>query len=249
MDREELYEKKMKQLFGNTDSLLLDTDPEFTAVSNKFIFGEVYNHGKLTDKQRILITLCVLTAGGTFKGFKKYVKAGLNTGLSPEEIKEALYQCAPYTGFLKAIKAIDKANKVFKKSGITLPVENCTRTNVANRFAEGFKVQESIFGNRISQMHENAPENQKHIQNYLSAMCFGDFYTRSGLDLKMRELLTLCIISALGGCENQLRSHAGGNLSVGNDKDIMIEAVTQCMPYIGFPRTLNALGCINEAAL
>ena len=97
-------------------------------------------------------------------------------------------------------------------------------------------------------MHKNAPENQKHIQNYLSAMCFGDFYTRDGLDLKMRELLTLCILSTLGGCENQLRSHVGGNLAVGNDKDIMIEAVTQCMPYIGFPRTLNALGCINEIA-
>ena len=53
MDREELYEKKIKQLFGNTDSLLLDTDPEFTAVSNKFIFGEVYNHGKLTDMHRL----------------------------------------------------------------------------------------------------------------------------------------------------------------------------------------------------
>ena len=121
-------------------------------------------------------------------------------------------------------------------------------TDENNRFDEGLKVQETIFGERIRQMHENAPENQKHIQNYLSAMCFGDFYTRGGLDIKMRELLTLCILSALGGCENQLRSHVGGNLSAGNDKDTMIEAVTQCMPYIGFPRTLNALGCINETA-
>jgi 4-carboxymuconolactone decarboxylase len=77
-------------------------------------------------------------------------------------------------------------------------------------------------------------------------MCFGDFYTRSGLDLKTRELLTFCIISALGGCENQLRAHVQGNLNVGNDKELLLNTITQCMPYIGFPRTLNAINCINE---
>ena len=244
MDREKLYRKKVKQLFGDTDSSLIDTNPEFAEILNRFVFGEVFNHGKLTDKQRILITLCAITAGGVFEDFKHYVKAGLNVGLSPEEIKEALYQCAPYTGFPKALKAIRKADKVFKKSGISLPVKSMKKTDENNRFEEGLKVQEAIFGERIHQMHQNAPENQKHIQNYLSAMCFGDFYTRGGLDIKMRELLTLCILSALGGCENQLKS----NLSVGNDKDVMLEAVTQCMPYIGFPRTLNALACINEIA-
>jgi 4-carboxymuconolactone decarboxylase len=35
-------------------------------------------------------------------------------------------------------------------------------------------------------------------------------------------------------------------LNVGNGKDIMIEAIAQCMPFMGFPRTLNALGCVNE---
>ena len=109
MDRELLYREKMKQLFGDADSSLFTADPEFAEILNKFVFGEVYNHGKLTDKERILITLCALTAGGIFKNFKRYIKAGLNTGLSPEDIKEALYQCAPYTGFPKALKAIHKA--------------------------------------------------------------------------------------------------------------------------------------------
>jgi 4-carboxymuconolactone decarboxylase len=95
-------------------------------------------------------------------------------------------------------------------------------------------------------MREAAPANQKHIQDYLSAFCFGDFYTRGALDLKSRELLTLCIISALGGCESQLKSHVLGNKNVGNDKETLISAITHCLPYIGFPRTLNALACVNE---
>jgi 4-carboxymuconolactone decarboxylase len=54
------------------------------------------------------------------------------------------------------------------------------------------------------------------------------------------------MILSMGGCELQLKGHIQGNLNVGNDKEILLSALTQCMPYIGFPRTLNALACINE---
>ncbi|WP_235847635.1 carboxymuconolactone decarboxylase family protein [Paenibacillus tuaregi] len=64
--------------------------------------------------------------------------------------------------------------------------------------------------------------------------------------MKTRELLTLCILSALGGAENQVKAHVQGNLNVGNNKEMMITAITHCLPYIGFPRTLNALSCVNE---
>lgn len=106
-------------------------------------------------------------------------------------------------------------------------------------------MQTAIFGDVIRQMRENAPENQKHIQDYLSAFCFGDIYNRGGLDLRTRELLTLCIC-ALGGCESQGKSHVKWNLTVGNDKEVMIAAITQCLQYTEFPRTLNALNYVNE---
>ena len=124
MSSEKIYHENIKKLFGDTDFSLSNTDPDFSEILNKFIFGEVYNHGKLTDKQRILIILTVLTANQTFADFKQYIKAGLKTGLSPEEIKEALYQCAPYTGFPKALKAVKKANKDFRKKGVGLPVKS-----------------------------------------------------------------------------------------------------------------------------
>ena len=84
------------------------------------------------------------------------------------------------------------------------------------------------------------------IQDYLSAWCFGDFYTRKVLDLKMRELITFCAICCLGGCEPQAKAHVGANIHVGNTREILIAAVTQCLPFIGFPRTLNAISCIDE---
>ncbi|MEK3685023.1 carboxymuconolactone decarboxylase family protein [Paenibacillus sp. FSL R10-2736] len=59
-----------------------------------------------------------------------------------------------------------------------------------------------------------------------------------------RELLTLCILCALGGADGQVKAHLQGN--IGHDKQTLIAAITQCLPYIGFPRTLNALACVNE---
>ncbi|MEY8368982.1 carboxymuconolactone decarboxylase family protein [Anaerovoracaceae bacterium 42-11] len=58
--------------------------------------------------------------------------------------------------------------------------------------------------------------------------------------------LTFTAIISIGGCEPQAKGHVAGNLSVGNTKELLIQAVTTCLPYIGYPRTLNALACIEE---
>jgi 4-carboxymuconolactone decarboxylase len=98
----------------------------------------------------------------------------------------------------------------------------------------------------IDKMYQESPANQIHIQKYLSANCFGDYYTRKGLDIKTRELLTFSMILSLGGCEPQLKGHIQGNINVGNNKEVLLSAVTQLLPYVGYPRTLNAIRCLNE---
>jgi 4-carboxymuconolactone decarboxylase len=246
MSRVEKSKEKYKQLFGNGVPAAYTTDPEFQDILSHFIFGEVFYQGNLDDKQRELITLVVLTTNQTLPQLKAHVGAALNVGLTPVEIKEAVYQCAPYIGFPKTLNAIHEVNEVFKAKNIALPIESQKTVDEENRFEKGLATQVELFGDVIAKMRENAPENQKHMQDYLSSFCFGDFYTREGLDLKTRELLTLCIISTLGGCESQVRSHVLGNKNVGNDKETLITAITHCLPYMGFPRTLNALACVNE---
>ncbi|WP_241158553.1 carboxymuconolactone decarboxylase family protein [Cohnella candidum] len=242
----ERSERKYKQLFGEGLPAAYATDPDFQEILSRFIFGEVFYQGNLDDKQRELITLVVLTVNQTLPQLKAHVQAALNVGLNPVEIKEAVYQCAPYIGFPKTLNAINELNEVFKVHNIAIPLESQKQVNEETRFDKGLAVQTEIFGDVIPKMRASAPANQKHIQYYLSSFCFGDFYTRGGLDLKTRELLTLCIISALGGAEGQVRAHVQGNLNVGHDKETLIAAITHCLPYIGFPRTLNALACVNE---
>ncbi|MBT2725511.1 carboxymuconolactone decarboxylase family protein [Bacillus sp. ISL-75] len=246
MNRVEKSKEKYKQLFGNGVPAAYATDSDFQDILSRFVFGEVFYQGNLDDKHRELITLVVLATNQTLPQLKAHVLAALNVGLTPVEIKEAVYQCAPYIGFPKTLNAINEVNEVFKSNNITLPLESQKQVEEDNRFDKGLATQVEIFGDIIAKMREGAPANQKHIQDYLSSFCFGDFYTRCGLDLKTRELLTLCIVSALGGAEGQVKAHVQGNKNVGNDKEILITAITHCIPYMGFPRTLNALNCINE---
>jgi 4-carboxymuconolactone decarboxylase len=246
MDRVEKSKEKYKQLFGNGVPAAYATDPDFQDILSRFIFGEVFYQGNLDDKQRELITLVVLATNQTLPQLKAHVSAALSVGLIPVEIKEAVYQCAPYIGFPKTLNAMNEVNEVFRSKNIPLPIESQKTVDEDNRFEKGLATQVEIFGEVITKMREGAPANQKHIQDYLSAFCFGDFYTREGMDLKTRELLTLCIISALGGAEGQVKAHVQGNVNVGNDKETLITAITHCIPYIGFPRTLNALASVNE---
>lgn len=244
-DRVKAAEAKTAELFKGDDGAYYKNGDELGQMMTNFVYGDVYNVGKLTDKQRALITLSVLTVNQTLDELKAQVKAAVNAGVSPEEIQEAIYQCAPYIGFSKALTAADKMNEALREKKAAPPKSMATATE-ADRGEKGYLTQKSIFPGGLDGMYQSSPENRRHVAEYLASMCFGDFYTRGALDIKTREILTLCIISAQGGCEAQVKAHVQGNLNVGNDEDTMVAAITQCLPYMGFPRTLNALACVDE---
>jgi 4-carboxymuconolactone decarboxylase len=116
------------------------------------------------------------------------------------------------------------------------------------RLAAGVQAQVDIFGPGMKEFYKTGPADSVHINRWLAGNCFGDYYTRKGLDLKQREMVTFCYIAAQGGCEPQLIAHAGGNMNLGNDAKFLIKVISQCLPYIGYPRSLNALNCVRTAA-
>jgi len=110
-------------------------------------------------------------------------------------------------------------------------------------------VREQITGaDRTEQMYASAAEDELHFQHFLSANCFGDHIARAGIDVPVRELLTFALLAALGGCDPQVRGHVAANLNVGNDRQALISVITVLLPFIGYPRTLNALAAVNEVA-
>ena len=128
------------------------------------------------------------------------------------------------------------------------PLEGQGTTTPETRLEAGNQVQVDIFGEGMRGFQDSGPQESRHINKWLADNCFGDYYTRKGLDYKQREMITFCFLAAQGGCEPQLTSHAGANMRIGNDKNFLIQIISQCLPYLGYPRSLNALRCVNEAA-
>ena len=174
--------------------------------------------------------------------------AALRFGVTPVEVKEIVYQSVAYLGMGRALPFLNATNEILTECGISLPLESQATTTAETRLQKGEQAQIDIFGEGMRGFYNSGAEQTRHINKWLVDNCFGDYYTRTGLDLKRREMITFCFLAAQGGCEPQLISHAKANIRIGNDKAFLIKVVSQCLPYIGYPRSLNALRCVEDAA-
>lgn len=84
------------------------------------------------------------------------------------------------------------------------------------------------------------------LGRYIVEFAFGDIYAREGLSLQERELVTIASLLTAGGCEPQLRVHLNGALNVGISPEKIVETIIHCVPYVGFPRVLNAVSTAKE---
>ena len=84
------------------------------------------------------------------------------------------------------------------------------------------------------------------LARYIIGFTFGEIYHRPALNLRERELITLAALVAQGGCEKQLRVHIHAALNVGLSREEVIEVFMQCIPYLGFPKVLNAVFAAQE---
>lgn len=249
MNRIERTEKTYKELFGQ-DITASKTDPELFNILQRFIFGEVFYAGNLDNKTRELITITTLTVNQTLPQLKAHTNAALNVGVKPIEIRESIYQLAPFIGFPKVLNALDTINSVFRSKGIQLPLQDEGTVQEGERLEKGKEKQVPLYGNGMKEAMKDLPGGfGTIIPDMLTTSLFADFYTRGGLELKTRELLIYCALATLGGTERQMASHAVGNLKVGNTKETLIAAMVQCYPYIGFPRISNAINVLKDAKL
>lgn len=232
----------------NIVSKFQNTDPEFAELIQNFACDEVVNNDDLDDHTRMIAVLSTLIGSQSVDAFKEMLGYALETGVTPVEVKEIVYQAAAYLGLGRVFPFLACTNDVLEKQGVQLPLEGQATTNPSDRLEKGEQTQVDIFGDQMRGFSQSGPEESRHINKWLSDNCFGDYYTRTGLDYTQREMITFCFLAAQGGCEPQLTSHAAANMGIGNDKSFLINIISQCLPYIGYPRSLNALRCVNEAA-
>lgn len=222
-----------------------ETDPEFMERMEHFAFEEVVNEPgqELPEDIRYLAILATLLGCQGLDVYKDMLPAALDGGLTPVMVKEMVYQAVDYLGIGRVMPFLTVTNDILTARGVKLPLAGQAVTTMEDRLEKGAGAQAEIFGEHMREAWKAG-----HINRWLAANCFGDYYTRGGLDLKQRELITFCFLAAQGGCEPQLTAHAKGNMNLGNDREFLIRVVSQCLPYIGYPRSLNAINCINKAA-
>ena len=246
-NRIELCKENYTQLFGGEALTGGGTDPEMMDILQKYIFGEVFRTGDLDMKTREMITCVSLAAMQQLPQLKSHAGAALNVGVTPIELREAIYQCAPIIGFPKVLNALGAINSTFTERGIKLPLEKQETVTEENRLEKGLAIQKPLYGEAMKELPKDVPGGMgADVARFLTEVHFGDFQTRSGLNIQTRELLTFCVLTVIGA-EPQLQSHLQANLKVGNSKETLTAAVIQCMPYIGFPAAIKVLDIIKEA--
>lgn len=220
------------------------TDPEFAERFEYFALEEVINeeNQQLEPFVRYLAVLATLIGCGGIEAYQELLPQALDDGITPIVAKEIVYQAVDYLGYGRMLPFLNATNEILTQKGVGLPLDGQATTTLDNRLEKGAEAQAKIFGENMKEAWKTG-----HINRWLAANCFGDYYTRTGLTLPERELITFCFLMAQGGCEPQLTAHAKGNINIGNDKDFLIRVVSQCLPYIGYPRSLNAIACVNRA--
>ena len=239
------YHEKM---FPGYVSDFLRTDPELIERFDNFAFDEVVNQDDLDEKTRFLAILATLIGCQGIDEYKVMLPAAFRFGVSYIEAKEIVYQAVAYLGIGRVFPFLKATNEILEKLGVALPLEGQATTTTENRLEAGIQAQVDIFGDGMKEFYKSGSAETVHINRWLADNCFGDYYTRMGLDYQQREMITFCFLAAQGGCEPQLTSHAAANMRIGNDKQFLIKIVSQCLPYIGYPRSLNAIACVNKAA-
>ena len=222
MTREELTEQKVQELFRTPAAGEEGTDGELMQILQRYIFGELCYTGSLDNRMRELVTITALTTIQALPQLKAHLGACLNVGCTPVELRETIYQCAPFIGFPKTLNGIGVLNEVLTAAGTSLPLPKQGTVAEGERYEKGWISRSRCTGTRLRTAIPGCPSPlTRRYPRFLTEHCFGDFSTRTGLDGKTRELLTVIILASLGGAEVQVkkprvrrpegREHEGGS--------------------------------------
>lgn len=179
----EFAKKYHEKMFPNHVSAFSETDPEFIERFDNFAFDEVVNQDDLDDKTRFLAILATLLGCQGSDEYRAMLPAALNFGVTPIEVKEIVYQAVAYLGIGRVFPFLKITNEVLQEGGVSLPLSGQATTTMENRREAGTQAQVDIFGGHMRDFWKSGPEESRHINRWLAANCFGDYYTRTGLTI------------------------------------------------------------------
>ena len=127
-----------------------------------------------------------------------------------------------------------------------IPKPKLEMVNKMNKKEIGLKNLAKIDGAAAEVVFDSLKDLAPDLNDMMLEFAFGTIYERGVLNFKQREMITITSLLTQGGCENQLRVHIQASLNVGLTQEEIIETFIHCVPYVGFPRVLNAIFVAKE---
>ena len=184
------------------------SDAAYNGSRHRISNAAVATHA-LSPKQQAIVPIAAFTASGELASLKVAIDAGLNAGLSINEIKEVQIHLYAYAGFPRALNGLATLMSVIderKAKGITDPTgKAATPLPIDKRSLElGREVQTKLVGRPVAgPLFEFAPAINQLLQSHL----FGDLFARDILDYQAREIATVSALASLDGVDSQLQAH------------------------------------------
>ncbi|EAX96821.1 4-carboxymuconolactone decarboxylase, putative [Trichomonas vaginalis G3] len=216
-------------------------DPEYFEFFYRFE-KLVQSETKIDEKNRYLGILGSLIGSKSIDYYPYIIEQVLTKILTPQEIKEVLYEAAFILGASTVYPFLKVTNDIFKQHNINLPLENQCKVSPEEALKKGIEKQKESFGPGMEDFHTKGPMNK-----WVVTFMYGQLYTREVLTVKQREIVITCIFIGYGDATPQFLQHVKALTNLGHGKWDLIQMILSLVPYIGYPRTFNALRAINEA--
>lgn len=227
----------------------------FTILS--CFYGSLYAQNKtelnkaLTTKQQSIIPIAAYTAQGELQHLKPALNEGLDAGLTINEIKEVIVHLYAYCGFPRSIRGLQTFMEVLderKAKGITdeTGAEASPIHDKRSKYERGKENLEKLIGMPITGPQRGYAAFAPVIEIFLKEHLFSDIFDRDILTFAERELVTVSVLSSIGGVEPMLRSHLSICLNVGLTSEQLNEFVGIIKSTVGKKEAKDAQKVLNE---
>ena len=174
----------------------------------------------LSSKQESMIAIAAIAAKGNLPKLKEELHKGLEAGLTINQVKESLIHLYAYAGFPRSIRGLQTFMTVLderKATGINdeIGLKASLISDERSKYERGKAILEKLTGVQETASKTGYAAFAPEIEVFLKEHLFADIFERDVLTYAERELVTVSVLSSIGGVEPMLRSHLNICLNIG----------------------------------
>jgi 4-carboxymuconolactone decarboxylase len=226
--------------------------PDLAQLSIEFAFGEMLARDGLDQKAKLFAIISMLAASGNrAAALRLHLAGALAHGVTREEIIEVLIQLSVYRGFPAALNAFAVAKDIFAAAsptiGANVPPPAVVESR-ADRLGRGRATLAKTSGSSGDAVVRSFDDVAPDLGRMIVEHSYGEVFSRSGIDMKSRELSACAALAAVGSATTEipLRVHINAALNVGATQEEILETLVNLTPYSGYPATQQAVRIAAE---